>query len=404
MPLVSSLPLTQSGPWSSTAPQQALELITTFNTDEKDALAAPPTKSLAWGEVGTHTSVGTGIVKIVYAMPQSASMQAFVAGDRKYHTLDAVAKSIKVTGRDLSYKTPMIWDNIGNGWKLMSSSPDGSLMDFVGIQNLAGIYVMSGRVEKCRFAANLFYTSLYATTGGLSLTTPKQTTYPQGASPIGIALFTDGTGADGTVGASHYANPTVMTSARFKNVFFGFGSFATSFGDSLVKMTIKPHALFPDVTTDAVVTDVFGPTTMRKKFWEMMVQNLILQAQTVGGAAVAAATTNPYSYAASLGITEENFIGSAFGPRTFHIVPHLDAHPYMVQNPTADFWINVSAGPTVGAWAKLACNSKMWVPTFRMYGPGDPRAMGDREMRWEGDLDGGSEPGEPGRIDMFGSV
>jgi hypothetical protein len=39
-----------------------------------------------------------------------------------------------------------------------------------------------------------------------------------------------------------------------------------------------------------------------------------------------------------------------------------------------------------------------------MYGPGDPRAMGERMMRWEGDLDGGSEPGDPGRIDMFGSV
>lgn len=405
MPLVSSLPLAVSGPWSSTAPQQALELITTFDLDEKDALMTPPVADIAWGDVGTHTSVATGIVKVVHAMPQSAAMQEFVSGNaRKYHTLDAVAKAITVSGRDLSYQIPMIWDAIGNGWKLMSPAPDGSLMDFVGINSLGALYVTSGRVEKCRFVADLFYTSLYATTGGLNITTPRKTTYPQGASPNGIALFTDGTGADGTVGAQHYANPTVTTSGRFKNVWFGFGSFDQNYGASLVKMTVKPNGLFPDITSSGRVTHTFGGTAMRDKFWRMMVQSLILQAQSVGGQAVAAATTNPYSYAASLGITEENFLGSAFGPRKFYILPHLDGHPYLQQNPGADFWINVDARPNVATWAKLACNSKTWTPTFRMYGPGDARAQGDRMMRWEGDLDGGSEPGAPGGIDMFGSV
>jgi hypothetical protein len=143
----------------------------------------------------------------------------------------------------------------------------------------------------------------------------------------------------------------------------------------------------------------------------MMVSDLVMQTTTATGAkdqasavVAGAAISNPYSYAKSMGITEENFLGTAFGPRRFWILPHLENHPYMIQNPTADFWINVSAQPGAAAWAKLACNSKEWVPTFRMYGPGDPQAQRDRMMRWEGDLDGGAEPGDPGRIDMFGSI
>lgn len=405
MTLVSSLPLALSGPWSTQTPQQTPELITTFNTDEILALQVPAVADIAWIERGSLTSVGTGIIKVIHNLPQTASMQEFTGGNnRKYHTIDVVAQSIKPSGRDLSYRIPMIWDEIGNGYKLMNRGPNGALLDFTGINGIAEMYVTSGRVEKARFGANLFQTSLYATTGGMSVTTPKQTTFPQGLSTTGIALFSDGTGADGTVGAKHYANPTVSTSARFINVFFTFGSFASNYGLSLVKMTQTPNAMFPDITSGARVTDTFGGTNMRDQFWRMAVQELVLQASSVGGQAVAAATTNPYAYARTLGITEENFLGTAFGPRTFWIVPHLDNHPYLVQNPTADFWINVDARPGVGSWAYLGCNTKTWTPTFRMYGPGDPQAQRDREMRWEGDLDGGSAPGNPLRIQMFGSL
>lgn len=410
MPLVNGLPVSVSGPWSATAPQQALELVTQYNLDEKDALMTPPTADIAWGDIGTMTSVATGIAVVPHVMPQSAAFQPFTTGnDRKYHGIDVVAQRIKTSGRDLSYQIPMIWDNIGNGWKLMSPQPDGSLIEFAGVTGLGALYVMSGRVEKCAFLADLFYTSLYATTGGLSLTAPTKLTFPQGVSTNGIALFTDGTGAAGTVGDKHYANPVVNTSGRFVNVFFGFGSFATNYGASLVKMTQNPNPLFPNITSGAVVKHTFGGTNMRDQFFRMMVQDLVLQAQSTGGGPVGAATTNPYSasaiaYAKSLGITEDNFLGAAFGPRTFWIVPHLDSHPYLVQNPTADFWINVSAGPGIASWANLACNSKTWAPVFRMYGPGDPLAQRDRMMRWEGDLDGGSQPGDPMRIQMFGSA
>lgn len=410
MPLVSSLPLATSGPWAAGAPQQGLELITRYNLDELLALALPPNADIRWAaEAGTHTSVGEGIVKIAHSLPQTAAMSAFTGGNnRKYHGFEVVTKALKPSARELSYKIPMIWSSIGNGWALRSQAPDGSLIDFAGITGVANWYVMSGHVERARFAADLFYESIYATTGGLNLTIPNKTTYPQGKSPNGIALFTDGTGADGTTGAQHYANPTVSTSGRYKNVYFGYGAFGqATYANSLVAMTVKPHALFPDITSGAIVTDTFGPTKMRRPFFEMAVQQLVLQAASSGSVA---AVTNPYAYAASLGVTEENFIGSAFGPRKFWIIPHLDSHPYMVTNAAAnsgtgpDFWINVSRGAGIASWCQMACNSKDWTAIFRMYGPGDPQAMRDREMRWEGDLDGAAEPGDPGRVDMFGSV
>jgi hypothetical protein len=405
MPLVNSLPLAQSGPWSATAPQQALELITTFNTDELLALQQPPNADVGWVDRGSHTSVSTGIVKVVHSMPQSAAMQEFTGGNnRKYHNLDVVAKALKPSARDLSYKIPMVFDVLGNGWKLMSPGEENTLIDFVGITGLGAIYVQSGRVEKARFAADLFYSSLYCTTGGITQTAPKKTSYPQGKSATGIALFSDGTGADGSVGAKHYANPVVATSARFTNVHFGFGAFEANFGASLVTMTQTPNGLYPDITSGARTSDVFGPTTMREKFWRMAVQDLVLTAEQVSSQAVAAAITNPFAYAKTMGITEENFIGTAFGPRTFWTVPHLDNHPYLIQNPTADFWINVDARPGVASWCQLACNSQAWTPIFHMYGPGDPQAMRDREMRWEGDLDGDSQPGDPIRAHMFGSL
>lgn len=410
MPLVNALPISQGNPWSNTAPQQALELITTWNLDEKDALAAPPSSDLAWADVGTITAQGVGIVKHAHAMPQSLAFAPFKPGARVYKSLDVVAKAVKVNPFDLNFGIPMIWNEIGNGWELRTPSQDGSLIDFVGVSGLGADYVVAGKAYKCQLIASVLYSSWYSSAGAYVNTAPTMFTYAQPNNPNGIALITDGTGAEGSGGAQHYANPTVASSGRFKNLWMGFGSFESSFGSSLVKMTIKPHATLPNVTSGARVTDVFGPTSMREKFWKMAIQTLTLQSATVGGNGVAAATTNPYSLAAQMGISEENFLGTAFGPHRFWILPQLDNHPYMVANPTADFWINISAGkdPRTGrarpSWAKLAGNSKDFVPTFRFYGPGDPLAMSMRTMRFEGDLDGGAEPGAPGEIDVFGSL
>jgi hypothetical protein len=416
MPLVNALPIAAfpGSPWSASAPQQALELITTWSLDELTALSAPPDPDLAWADVGSNTALGVGIVKFAHALPSSMNFTKFKPGGaRDYKTLDVIASRVEVNPYDLSFGIPMIWNEIANGWQLMSQGPNNTLIEFAGVSGLGADYVVAGKAYKCQLVASLFYSGLYATTGGLSVTTPTALAYGGAALPLnpnGIALFSDGTGAEGTAGATHFANPTVASSGRFKNVWFGFGSFESNYGASLVKMTVKPHSTLPNKTSGARVTDTFGPTTMRDKFWRMMVQSLTMQSAEVGGNGVAAATTNPYAEAVARGLSEENFIGTAFGPRRFWILPELDNHPYMVQNPTADFWINVSAGkdPSTGgarpSWAKLASNSKDFVPTFRFYGPGDPRAMSERMMRFEGDLDGGVAGGVPGVVDMFGSV
>ena len=412
MPLVNALPanIFPGNPWSSAAPQQAQELITTWNLDELTALSSDPGPDIGWGNIGTHTSVGMGIVKVGHSMPQTLDFQTFKPGGaRTYHTLDVIASTVRVNPWDLSFGIPMVWDAMGNGYKLMSPSTDGTLMDFVGVNGLGAQYVIAGRAYKCQLLASLFYSGLYST--ALGLTTPKALAYGGAAMPApnaqGIALFTDGTGGEGTTGAMHYANPTNASSGRFKNVWPAFGTFAANYGASLVKMAIKPHSTLSNVTSGARVTDTFGPPGMYEKFWAMMVQSLTLQTAEVGGNGVGAATTNPYAQAIAAGMSQENFIGTTFGPRRFWIVPQLDNHPYVQANPGKDFWINVSNGPdrSTGlpqpSWAQAAGNNKEFVPVFRFYGPGDPRAMGERLMRFEGDLDGGAAGGAPGVIDMF---
>lgn len=409
MALVNGLPLKlfPGNPWSSQTPQQAQELITTWNLDEVDALNTDPGPDLAWSGIGTKVNVGTGIVKVFHNMPQRMDYTPF-DGKRRYNTVDAVVNQVKIQGHDLNFTYPMIWDQMGNGYKLMSES-NGGLVEFMGINGMAPRFVQSGQHLKAQAVASLFYSGLYST--ALSLTTPAAVTYPQPNNPNGIALFTDGLGAEGTAGAKHYANPTMANSGRFANVFPAFGAFETMFGASLVKMTIKPHATLSNITSGARVTDVFGGTGMRDKFFRMMVSDLIMQTTTATGAKDAASAvvagasiSNPYSYAKSMGITEENFIGTAFGPRRFWILPQLDSHPYLVANPTADFWINVGAAPGRPAWAQLGCNSKDFVPTFHFYGAGDPRAQSERLCRFETDLDAGAGAGDPGCVDMFMSA
>ena len=345
-------------------------------------------------------------------MPQSLNFSKFkYGGDRDYQSIDAIATQIRVNPYDLNFAFPMIYDEIGNGWQLKSQGGDGALIDFLGINGLAQDYVTAGRHWKCELLASLFFSGLYCTGSNLSITTPTALAYggaPQGLAAGGVALFTDGTGAATSVGTQHYANPTVNTSGRFKNVWSAFGSFETNYAASLVKMAIKPHPTLADVKSGARVTDTFGPPSMYEKFWNMMIQTLTLQTATEGGNLTGAATTNPYADAVSRGMSMDNFIGTTFGPRTFWILPQLENHPYLVANPGKDMWINVSrtkpgkrARPS---WAQLGSNSKTFAPVFRAYGPGDPRAMSERRMRFEGDLDGGVAGGAPGEIDVFFEV
>jgi hypothetical protein len=214
MPLVNALPISQGNPWSNTAPQQALELITTWNLDEKDALSAPPSADLAWADVGSITAQGVGIVKHAHSMPQSLAFSPFKPGARVYKSLDVVAKAVKVNPFDLNFGIPMIWNEIGNGWELRTPGQDNTLMEFVGITGLGADYVVAGKAYKCQLIASVLYSSWYSSAGAYVNTAPTMFTYPQPNNPNGIALITDGTGADGSGGAQHYANPTVASSGR----------------------------------------------------------------------------------------------------------------------------------------------------------------------------------------------
>lgn len=413
MALVNALPLRTSAPWASTVPGGVESLITTWDLEEVDALNAPPVADIAWARRGTKTKQGLGIVKHVHAMPQTLAFRPF-DGRRDLRQVGLVTKDVKPFPLELSFGFPMIWDEIGNGYKLVSQAPDGSLLDVlgvngVGLQGLPAQYVTAGAAYEAQLVGDLFFTSMYCSSHGM--TSPTKFTYAQPDNPAGIALFTDGNGANGSGGALHHGNPAFGNAGRFKNVYPAYGSFESMFGDSLAVMTTKPHPTLPNMQSGAVTTDVFGPPIMRAAFWEMMVQSLTMEWISSAGAkngsanvVGAAATSNPYSALAAMGVTEENFLGAAFGPRRYWIVPQLAYHPYVVANPTKDMWINVSAGPGRPSWAHKACNSATFVPTFRFYGPGDPRAQGERMSRFEGDLDAGCEPGAPGEIDVFFEV
>jgi hypothetical protein len=329
-------------------------------------------------------------------------------GTRNYNSVDVTASEVHVNPWELSYAWPMIFDTIGNGYKLMNAGSDGSLSDFAGIGGLAEEIVTAGRAYKAQLVASLFYTGYTSAALGMTATA---LTYPQPGYPNGLPLFTNGSDT-----AMHFAHPMNANSGRFKNVYTAYGTFATKFGASLVVMTQKPHATLPNMTSGARVTDVIGPTWMRDRFWQMAVQNLQLQSVTGGGNLAAASSSNVYTTEVLKRFNEDSFIGaSGFTPQTYWICPQLDNHPYFTANSganmttgpdggPADMWINISAGPKRATWAKLASNSRDFTPIARYYGEGDPRAMSERRVRLETDLDAGVAAGAPGEIDLFFGV
>lgn len=395
-------------------PHATREIITTYNLEELDAYNTAPDADIAWADRATHVSIGAGIVKVAHRLPQSMAFQPFkYGGNRTYFSVDVAATEIHVQPWELSFAWPMIWDQIGNGYKLMSESSDGTLVEFTGAGGLAAEVINAGRAYKAQLVASLFFTSFYA--AGVA-TTPTQFSVAQPGNPLGIALFSDGTGADGSGGALHYAHPINHTSGRFKNVYTTFGPFSQKFGKSLQLMGQKPHATLPNVTNGARVTDVIGPTWMRERFWEMAVQSLSLQTATVAGTPVGAAPTNPYAIEVLKKFAPDTFIGAAgFTPQTFWICPALDSHPYFTVNSganmtsgpdggPADMWVNIAGGPNRGAWARLAASSRDFTPRANYYGEGDPRAMTERRVRLETDLDAGVAPGNYDGADMFFGV
>lgn len=411
MPMSSGLPLSASAPWSNTVPDPINSLFTQWNLDEAESLMTDPEPDCKWANQGTSLKPGVGRVTHVHTLPQSGELTPF-DGKRKYFSVSAVAKSVEPAPEQLNYEVPMVWLPGDTGYRLVAVSTDGSMVDILGA-NGAGLgavtsaYVASGRVRKALHVANLFFSSMYCTAHGI--TAPTKFTYATPTNPNGHALFSDGTGADGTPGAKHHANPAYAGSARFANVFPAYGEFIANSGRSFAAMTTIPNAIFPSTRASQFVTDIVGPTRMIEKFWIHMIQTLSPQLfQSITGVA-AAATTNPHSREAQLmaaGMSPESFLGQTFGVRRYWIAPQLDDHPYCVDNPNKDMWVNISIGGEKDArkaltWAKGAANNETCTPLMRFYGPGDARAQSERKARWEGDLDIAFEPGSPNRIQVF---
>jgi hypothetical protein len=393
--------------WASTISGQVREIITVFNAEELDALNAAPDHAIGWADRGTSVTAATGIAKIPYRLPQSLGFQPFeFGGPRTYQSLDVAAVVVKPSPWSLNFAWPISWTANGSGAVLMSESADRSTQDFMGAGGLALQIVAAARAYKAQLVATLFYDGL--TSAALSLTA-KIKTIPQPGMTDGNAFFTNGTDSP-----QHYAHPFLADSGRFKNAYPAYGTLASKFADSLLAMTQKPHPTLPNMTMGLQVTDVIGPTWMRKRFFEQAIQMLSLQTTTTPGN-LAAATTNPYSIEAlQRAMNEVNFIGaSGFGPIRYWIAPQLDNHPYFTKNNNAnmttgpgggpaDMWINIAAGgPQQGSYCHLAAPARDFMPYTRIYGPADPLSQSQRRVRLESDLDAGVAGGMYHLVDMF---
>jgi hypothetical protein len=394
--------------WSSVVSPQVQEIVTTLNTEALDALNTMPEPGIAWADCGSRVTPGVGTVKVPIRLPASMAYSPFVyGGARTYHNIDIAAPVVKVNPWDLSYAWPMIWNEIGNGMKLMSAMPDGSVVDFMGVAGLAGMVVYAARAYKAQLVASLFYKGLTDATIGI---TAEALTIPQPGFPNGLPLFTNG--ADS---ANHFAHPFRPDSPRFQNAYPAFGAFASTFIQSLVKMQQVPHPSLPNMTMGLQTTDVIGPTWMRDRFFAMAVQTLSLQTQTIAGIPVGAATSNIMSTELLAKYNANTFIGaSGFTPHRYWLAPQLDNHPYFTANSNAnmttgpgggpaDMWINI-AGGTPLCWAELAGPNKEFVPRSHLYGDGDPLSMSQRRVRLETDLDAGVAAGLPHGVQMFFGV
>lgn len=395
--------------WSSVVSPQVQEIVTTLNAESLDALSEIPESAIAWADQGSLVSPGVGTVKVPVRLPSSLAFTEFkYGGTRTYNTIDIAAPVIKVNPWELSFGWPLVWNQIGNGMKLMSAMPDGSVADFMGVSGLASMVVQAARAYKAQLVASLFYKGLTSAALGL---TAQALTIPQPGNPNGLPLFTNGTDS-----AQHYAHPFNANSGRFKNAYPAYGAFAAQFAASLVVMTQKPHPSLPNMTMGTQVTDVFGPTWMRSRFFAMAVQNFTLATQTIGGTPVGGTQTGTYALDTLRKFNEDTFIGaSGFAPQRFWIVPALDSHPYFTANNNAnmttgpgggpaDMWINVAAQKTGQSWAMLAAPSKEFTPLMHLYGDGDPLSQSQRRVRLETDLDAGVAAGLYHFVDMFFGV
>ena len=365
---------------------QVQEIATVFNAEGIDALSTIPEKPVAWAGVGTRVTPGMFQVKIPIRLTSLLGFEPF-DGERKYHQVNVASVSCKVSPSSLGVEWPVQITQSGNA----------QLVEFYGAGGIAGDIISHARAYKADLCASLIIGGL--TNSSLSMTA-QALTLPQPGLSSGLPLFSDGS----TSGSSkHYSNPLNGQSAKFSNLTLNAGQITTSsvFAQMLLDMSQVPHPSKQNMTLGLEVTDIVGGTNMLIPFWQAAVQNLSLQTTTSQGN-LAGATTNIFNPKLIAERGPEALIGAAgIAPWRFWIAPQLDAHPYIVANPTKQMWFSVSRTRQNLCWGELAGPSAEFTPTMTLLGDGTEECKKTRKVRLFGDIDGGAAAGLPHCIHMY---
>jgi hypothetical protein len=360
---------------------QVQEIATVFNAEGVDALAGIPEKMVAWADIGTRVTKANMQTKIPVRLTSLMGFEAF-NGERRYHPLTVAAVAVKVAPWSLGIEWPIQF----------SQSGIADLVEFYGVSGVAGDVVQHARAAKADMVASVINAGFTNSNLGV---TAKALTLPQPGQANGLPLFVDGTQT------KHYANPLDGNSSRFANLHLGAGKITDTdvFGQVLTDMSQVPHPSKANMTLGNEVTDLIGGTNMLIPFYRLAIQSLSLQT-TTSPANLAAATTNPY--------TPENMAKAAqmvgvsgLTPWRFWIAPQLDAHPYVVANPTKQMWIAVAGAKKGAAFVEIAGPNTQFVPQITLLGDGTEEARKSRKVRLFGDLDAGAAAGLPHFAQMY---
>lgn len=364
---------------------QVREIATVFNAEGIEALQGIPESAVAWADLGSRYTPGLIDVKVPVRLTSLLGFEPF-EGERHYHQVTVAAVNVR----------PAPW-SLGLEWPIqINESGIPMLQNFYGVSGIAGDVVSHGRALKADLMASLVMAGMTNASLGMTATA---LTIPQPGVAAGLPLFSDGATSGST---QHYANPLDVRSTQFSNLHLNVGTFDDYFGQSLVDMTRVPHPSKANMTLGLGVTDVVGGTNMLLPFWRTAISTLSLQTASVGGTPLSAAPTNIYNPKLIEQAGAQQLVGtSGLAPWRFWIAPQLDAHPYLVANPTKHMWLSISQTRKGAAWAELAGPNATFAPRITLLGDGSEEALKSRKVRLFGDLDAGAAAGLPHFVKLY---
>lgn len=358
------------------------EIAVAFNAEGVNALQQIPEESVQWADIGTRVTKATFEAKIPVALTSLLGFNPF-NGERSYHTAGTAAVTVKTSPWDLGVEWPIQFNQSGIA----------ELVNFYGLNDFPSAIVQHARACKADMLASIIAAGF--TNAALSVTA-KALTLPQPGYASGLPLFTDGSAS-----ASHFSNPLAADSRTFNNLFLGAGKITDNdvFGTVLQNMQKVPHPTKLNMNLGIGVTDIIGPSHMRIPFQKLAIQQLSMQTTTVPGN-IGVAASNIYN-ADSMARAAQYIVAAGMNPVRYHIAPQLDAHPYIVANPTAQMWIAVSANRQGAAWAEFAAPDTNFTPRVTLLGDGTEEARKTRKIRMFADLDAGVAAGLPHFCAMY---